>query len=84
MLDLLRRPAVRLGAGTAHQHRPFAFGDAVGQTEGLDGLLEVDDPIPVAYSLFRLFPLFRVGPRRVIEIMPLFRVGPRRVIEIMQ
>src|SRR5437879_2362380 len=39
----LRRPAIRLGAGAAHQHRPFAVAQAGGLAEGLDGLLVVDD-----------------------------------------
>src|SRR5258705_5254725 len=42
-LPLLGRPAIRLGARTAHQHRPFTGAQAVGLTEGLDGLLVVDD-----------------------------------------
>src|SRR5215831_7034156 len=40
---LLRRPAIRLGAGTAHQHCAFTVAQAVGPAEGLDGLLVVDD-----------------------------------------
>src|SRR5205823_7855174 len=39
----LRRPPIRLGAGAAHQHRPFSVSQAVGLAEGLDGLLVVDD-----------------------------------------
>ena len=35
-LALLRRPAIGLGAGTAHQHRPFTVAQAVGLAEGLD------------------------------------------------
>src|SRR5260370_18849962 len=42
-LALLRRPAIRLGARTAHQHRPFTVAQAVGLTEGPDGLFVVDD-----------------------------------------
>src|SRR5262249_49053684 len=40
---LLRRPALRLGAGTAPQHRAFTVDQEVGLAEGLDGLLVVDD-----------------------------------------
>src|SRR5450759_2093124 len=42
-LALRRRPAIGLGAGTAHQHRPFTIAQTVGLAEGLDGLFEVDD-----------------------------------------
>ena len=42
-IDFLRRPAIGLGAGAAHQHRPLAVAQAVGLEEGLDGLLVVDD-----------------------------------------
>jgi hypothetical protein len=42
-LAFLRRPAVSLGAGIAHQHRTLALAQAVGETEGLDGLFVVDD-----------------------------------------
>src|SRR5262245_5780278 len=42
-LALLWRPPIRLGAGTAHQHRPFTVAQAVGLAEGLDGLFVVDD-----------------------------------------
>src|SRR5262245_8611079 len=38
-----RRPAIRLGAGTPHQHRALTVAQAVGLPEGLDGLLVVDD-----------------------------------------
>src|SRR5438128_6776693 len=43
ILTLLRRPAVRLRARTAHEHRACALAQAVGLPEGLDGLLVVDD-----------------------------------------
>src|SRR5208282_595569 len=42
-LTSLRRPAIRLGAGAAHQHCPFGVAQAVTLKEGLDGLLIVDD-----------------------------------------
>src|SRR5262245_65621321 len=42
-LAFLRRPAVSLGAGIAHQHRALTLAQAVGETEGLDGLFVVDD-----------------------------------------
>src|SRR5262245_1458154 len=42
-LAFLRRPAVSLGAGTAHQHRALTLAQAAGETEGLDGLFVVDD-----------------------------------------
>src|SRR5450759_3822736 len=42
-LALLRRPAIGLGAGTAHEHRAFTVAQAVGLAEGLDGLFVVDD-----------------------------------------
>ena len=42
-LPPLRRPAISLGAGPAHQHRPLAVAEAVGLEERLDGLLVVDD-----------------------------------------
>lgn len=34
---------MRLGAGTAHQHRAFTVAQAIGLAEGLDGLFVVDD-----------------------------------------
>src|ERR1700761_8550656 len=40
---LLRRPAIGLGAGAAHQHGAFAVAQAIGLDEGLDRLLVVDD-----------------------------------------
>src|SRR3989475_2487061 len=40
---LLRRPAIRLGAGTAHKHCAFTVAQAVGLAEGLDRLFVVDD-----------------------------------------
>src|SRR5439155_24711345 len=43
VLTFLRRPAISLGAGAAHQHRPLAVAQAVGLQEGLDRLLVVDD-----------------------------------------
>jgi len=43
VLAFLRRPAIGLGAGTAHQHRPFTVAQAVGLAERLDGLCVVDD-----------------------------------------
>src|SRR3984957_8498213 len=42
-LPLRRRPAVRLGAGAAHEHVAVAGAQAAGLDEGLDGLLVVDD-----------------------------------------
>src|ERR1700736_6269697 len=42
-LAFLRRPAISLGAGAAHQHRPLGVAQAVGLQEGLDGLLVIDD-----------------------------------------
>src|SRR6266508_3474409 len=42
-LALLWRPAIRLGAGTAHQYRAFTVAQAVGLAERLDGLFVVDD-----------------------------------------
>src|SRR5262245_16805046 len=42
-LALLRRPAIGLGAGSAHQQRPFTVAQALRLAEGLDGLLVVDD-----------------------------------------
>src|SRR5215469_3339520 len=42
-LAFLRRPAIGLGAGTAHQQRPFTVAQALRLAEGLDSLLVVDD-----------------------------------------
>src|SRR5215204_7362675 len=42
-LASLRRPAVSLGAGAAHEHGPLGVGEAVCLQEGRDGLLVVDD-----------------------------------------
>src|SRR6267378_6085706 len=42
-LRLFRRPAIRLGAGTAHQHCALTIAQAVGLAEGLDRLFVVDD-----------------------------------------
>src|SRR5207244_9546502 len=42
-LTLLRRPAIRLGAGAAHQHCPLGVAQAVSFKEGFDRLLVVDD-----------------------------------------
>jgi len=42
-LTFLRRPAVSLGAGAAHQHGPLGVAQAVGLEEGFDGLLVIDD-----------------------------------------
>src|ERR1700722_5052408 len=42
-LPLRRRPAVRLGAGAAHEHVAVAGAQAAGLEEGRDGLLVVDD-----------------------------------------
>src|SRR5215831_8872392 len=42
-LAFLRRPAISLGAGTAHQRRALALAQAVGETEGFDGLFVIDD-----------------------------------------
>src|ERR1700722_375446 len=41
--NLLRRPAISLGARAAHQHRPLAVAQAVSLQEGHDALLVVDD-----------------------------------------
>jgi hypothetical protein len=35
-LGFFRRPAIRLGAGAAHQHRPLGVAEAVSLQEGLD------------------------------------------------
>src|SRR6266850_7852728 len=43
VLALLWRPAIRLGAGTAHQHRAVTGAQAIGLAEGLDRLFVVDD-----------------------------------------
>src|SRR5258708_12679567 len=45
-LPCRRRPAIGLGAGAAHQHGPLAVAQAIGHTEGFDGLLLVDDGHP--------------------------------------
>src|SRR2546425_11953892 len=42
-LAFLRRPAIRLGAGAAHQHCAFTFAQALRLPERLDGLFVVDD-----------------------------------------
>src|ERR1700731_2364451 len=42
-LGFFRRPAIRLCAGAAHQHRPLGVAEAVSLQEGLDSLLVVDD-----------------------------------------
>jgi len=42
-LGFFRRPAIRLGAGAAHQHRPLGVAEAVSLQEGFDALLVVDD-----------------------------------------
>jgi hypothetical protein len=39
----LRRPAISLGAGAAHEHCPLGVAQAVSVKKGLDGLLVVDD-----------------------------------------
>jgi len=41
--DFFPRPAIALGAGAAHQQCPCTVARAVGQAEGLDGLLAIDD-----------------------------------------
>src|SRR4051812_28244431 len=41
--NFLRRPAISLGAGAAHQHCPLTVAQAPSLKEGLDGLLVVDD-----------------------------------------
>src|SRR5580700_3897019 len=49
-LTFLRRPAIGLGAGAAHQHRPFGGAQAIGLQERLHALLVIDDrkrPRPV-------------------------------------
>ena len=42
-LGFFRRPAIRLGAGAAHQHCPLGVAESVSLQEGLDGLLVVHD-----------------------------------------
>ena len=42
-LSFLRRPAISLGAGAAHQHCSLRVAQAVSFNERLDGLLVVDD-----------------------------------------
>src|SRR5712671_1103531 len=42
-LTFLRRPAISLGAGAAHQHSPLGVAQAISHAERLDGLLVVDD-----------------------------------------
>src|SRR6185295_14641247 len=42
-LTLLRRPAIGLGAGAAHQHCPLTVVQTASLQEGRDGLLVVDD-----------------------------------------
>src|SRR3984885_15385532 len=42
-LDFVWRPAIRLGASAAHQHRPLGVAEPVSFQEGLDTLLVVDD-----------------------------------------
>ena len=42
-LAFLRRPPIRLGARTAHQHRPFTLAQTISHAERLDGLFVVDD-----------------------------------------
>src|SRR5262252_8222460 len=42
-VGILRRPAIGLGAGAAHQHGPFGLAQPVNRPEGLDRLLVVDD-----------------------------------------
>src|SRR5262252_8221909 len=49
-LTFLRRPAIGLGAGAAHQHCALTVAQAASINEGLDGLLVVDDcerPCPI-------------------------------------
>src|SRR5260370_41361911 len=43
-LGFFRRPAIRLGAGAAHQHRPLGVAQAVSLPDGPDALLVADDP----------------------------------------
>src|SRR6266446_9497688 len=43
VLTFLRRTAISLGAGAAHQHRPLGVAQPVALQEGLDGLLVIDD-----------------------------------------
>src|SRR4051794_32382184 len=43
VLGFLRRPAIGLCAGTAHQSRPLTVAQAVCLHEGLDGLLVIDN-----------------------------------------
>src|SRR5258708_31681874 len=43
VLSIIRRPAVSLGAGAAHQHGPLGIAQAVSPQERLDGLLVIDD-----------------------------------------
>src|SRR5262245_17054237 len=42
-LVFLRRPAIRLGAGATHQHRPFTVAETVRLPERFDGPLVADD-----------------------------------------
>src|SRR5208282_719463 len=42
VLSFPRRPAISLGAGTAHKHCPLSVAQAVGGKKRLDRLLEVD------------------------------------------
>src|ERR1700757_2254720 len=42
-LTFLRRPAISLGAGAAHEHCPFTAAQALSLKEGRDRLLVVDD-----------------------------------------
>src|SRR5215468_765583 len=42
-LTFLRRPAISLSAGAAHQHCPLTVAQPASLKEGLDGLLVVDD-----------------------------------------
>src|SRR4029434_3082821 len=43
LLACLWRPAISLGAGSAHQHRALTLAQAVSETEGLDGLFGAND-----------------------------------------
>src|SRR4030081_2389627 len=65
---LLRRPAIRLGASTAHQHCTFTVAQAVGLAEGLDGLLVVDDcegasPVGTPQATFKTPRVEHAGER---------------------
>src|SRR5205085_10662155 len=45
VLSIIRRSAVSLGAGAAHQHGPLGIAQAVSLQKGLDRLLVIDDGV---------------------------------------